>query len=166
MHLLEAPRKDIGLQIQAPSKGALRHCAGAYGVLTRSNGHDARVPLPISICSSAPWKGHKSFYERPIHNRKATKTGHEINALAWPSLSSEWVEQRTAALMAVSGETVCCVASLRRFYPGSLAAFEDLAGRDALAVLPLTTTPDAAQRLMTGRARAALYRIGRCHPPA
>lgn len=51
---------------------------------------------------------------------------------------------------------------LREFYPGALAAFaDDLAGRDALAVLALACTPSAGRALTRGRISTALRRAGR-----
>jgi hypothetical protein len=51
---------------------------------------------------------------------------------------------------------------LREFYPAALAAFgEDLAGRDALAVLPLAPTPAAGRALSRSQIAAALRRGGR-----
>jgi transposase len=51
---------------------------------------------------------------------------------------------------------------LREFHPAALAAFgADLAGRDALAVLPLASTPAAGRSLSRSRIAAALRRAGR-----
>jgi transposase len=51
---------------------------------------------------------------------------------------------------------------LREFYPGALAAFaEDLAGRDALAVLAVAPSPDAGRRLSQAKITATLRRAGR-----
>lgn len=51
---------------------------------------------------------------------------------------------------------------LREFYPAALVAFgEDLAGRDALAVLALAPTPAAGRALTVGRVKTALRRAGR-----
>lgn len=51
--------------------------------------------------------------------------------------------------------------TLRDFYPGALAAFDDLASPDALAVLALAPTPTLGRRLSTAKIRAALARAGR-----
>lgn len=51
---------------------------------------------------------------------------------------------------------------LREFYPGALGAFgEDLAGRDALAVLAIAPTPPAGRALTRARIAATLRRAGR-----
>jgi transposase len=50
---------------------------------------------------------------------------------------------------------------LREFYPAALQAFEDLAGRDALAVLAVAPTPDQGRRLTAARVAAVLRRAGR-----
>src|SRR3712207_5877660 len=51
---------------------------------------------------------------------------------------------------------------LRDFYPAALAAFgEDLAGRDALAILALAPSPEAGRRLSQSKITAALRRAGR-----
>lgn len=52
-------------------------------------------------------------------------------------------------------------AALREFYPQALAAFDELADRDALAVLKRAPTPDAGARLSLSQIRAALQRAGR-----
>lgn len=51
--------------------------------------------------------------------------------------------------------------TLREFYPAALEAFEDLAGRDALAVLAVAPTPELGRRLSRSRIAAALRRGGR-----
>lgn len=51
---------------------------------------------------------------------------------------------------------------LREYYPGALAVFgDDLAGRDALAVLTVAPTPEQGARLTEHQVRAALRRAGR-----
>ena len=51
---------------------------------------------------------------------------------------------------------------LREFYPAALVAFgEDLAGRDALAVLAIAPTPATGRALSRSRIAAALRRAGR-----
>jgi hypothetical protein len=51
--------------------------------------------------------------------------------------------------------------TLREFYPAALEAFEELAHRDALAVLAIAPTPEQGRRLSTAKIRAALKRAGR-----
>jgi transposase len=51
---------------------------------------------------------------------------------------------------------------LREFYPGALVAFgEELAGRDALAILAIAPSPAAGRRLSQAKISAALRRAGR-----
>lgn len=45
---------------------------------------------------------------------------------------------------------------LRESYPGALSAFEDLAGRDALAVLAVAPTPGQGARLSQPRVETIL----------
>ena len=50
---------------------------------------------------------------------------------------------------------------LREFYPAALVAFDDLAGRDALAVLAAAPNPNQGRRLTPARVVALLRRGGR-----
>ena len=52
-------------------------------------------------------------------------------------------------------------AALLQYYPAALAAFDDLGGRDALAVLTIAPTPDQGARLSASRITATLKRAGR-----
>jgi len=51
--------------------------------------------------------------------------------------------------------------ALREYYPAALEAFEDLADRDALAILGRAPTPADAGRLSLWKIRAALKAAGR-----
>jgi transposase len=51
--------------------------------------------------------------------------------------------------------------TLREFYPAALEAFDELAGRDALAVLAIAPTPSAGRALSRSKIAAALRRGGR-----
>jgi transposase len=51
--------------------------------------------------------------------------------------------------------------TLREFYPAALEAFDDLAGRDALAVLAIAPTPTIGKLLSRSKIAAALRRGGR-----
>jgi transposase len=51
--------------------------------------------------------------------------------------------------------------ALREYYPGALEAFEDLADRDALAILGRAPTPVEAARLSLSKIRSALKAAGR-----
>ena len=50
---------------------------------------------------------------------------------------------------------------LREFYPGALQAFDELASRDALALLAIAPSPDAGRRLSISKITATLRRAGR-----
>ena len=50
---------------------------------------------------------------------------------------------------------------LREFYPAALVAFDELAGRDALAVLAAAPDPEAGRRLTPARVTALLRSAGR-----
>jgi transposase len=50
---------------------------------------------------------------------------------------------------------------LREFYPGAVAAFNEVSSRDALAVLALAPTPERGRRLTRGRVEQALAKAGR-----
>ena len=51
---------------------------------------------------------------------------------------------------------------LREFYPAALVAFgEDLASREALAILAIAPSPEAGRRLSHSKIAAALRRAGR-----
>ena len=51
--------------------------------------------------------------------------------------------------------------TLREFYPAALDAFDDLAGRDALAVLAVASTPSLGRQASRSKIAAALRRGGR-----
>ena len=51
--------------------------------------------------------------------------------------------------------------ALREYYPAALEAFEDLADRDALAILDRAPTPTDARRLSLAKIRSALKAAGR-----
>ena len=55
--------------------------------------------------------------------------------------------------------------TLREFYPTALEAFDELAHRDALAILAIAPTPEQGRRLSTAKIRSALERAGRQPPP-
>jgi transposase len=52
-------------------------------------------------------------------------------------------------------------AALRQYFPAALGTFDDLAGRDALAVLGRAPTPEQAARLTPGQVRTLLRTGGR-----
>lgn len=51
--------------------------------------------------------------------------------------------------------------TLREFYPAALEAFDELAHRDALAILAIAPTPEQGRRLSTAKITATLKRAGR-----
>jgi transposase len=51
--------------------------------------------------------------------------------------------------------------ALREYYPAALATFDELAGRDALAVLAKAPTPEQGARLTIAQIRGALRQAGR-----
>jgi transposase len=90
------------------------------------------------------------------HHRPASGDSEQaevVKTLARTHQSMIWIRQR---------QTNQLRSMLREFHPAALAAFgEDLAGRDALAVLPLASTPIAARALSRSKIAAALRRAGR-----
>ncbi|NQU38093.1 MAG: IS110 family transposase [Actinobacteria bacterium] len=93
--------------------------------------------------------------DRAHHRPVAGDSGiaQEVKVLARAHQSLVWSRQRqTNALRSV----------LREFYLGALAAFgEDLAGKDALAVLAIAPTPERGAALSQARIETALRRGGR-----
>src|SRR6187401_1499860 len=75
-----------------------------------------------------------------------------VKGLARAHQSMIWTRQR---------QTNQLRSTLREFYPSALDAFDDLAGRDALAVLAIASTPTAGQQLSRSKIASALRRAGR-----
>jgi transposase len=76
-----------------------------------------------------------------------------VKTLARTHQSMVWTRQR---------QTNQLRSMLREFYPAALVAFgEDLAGRDALAVLAIASTPAAGRALSRPKIATALRRAGR-----
>jgi transposase len=75
-----------------------------------------------------------------------------VKVLARAHQSLIWTRQR---------QTNQLRSTLREFYPAALAAFDDLAGGDALAVLAIAPTPTLGRRLSRSKIAAALRRGGR-----
>lgn len=88
--------------------------------------------------------------DRAHHRRIAgdSDLSEAVKVLARSHQSLIWTRQRQANQLR---------SMLREFYPAALDAFKDLAGRDALAVLALASTP-AAGRALTVEAMVALLR--------
>jgi transposase len=75
-----------------------------------------------------------------------------VKALARAHQNLIWTRQRQSSQLR---------STLRDFYPGALHAFDDLAGRDALAVLELAPTPARGRTLSRSKIASALRRAGR-----
>ncbi len=90
-------------------------------------------------------------HHRPVAGDSAL--AEHVKVLTRTHQSLIWSRQR---------QTNALRSMLREFYPGALAAFGDeLAGRDALAVLALAPSPEAGRRLSRSKITAALRRAGR-----
>lgn len=90
-------------------------------------------------------------HHRPIAGDSALAEHVKVVARAHQSMI--WSRQRQANTLR---------SMLREYYPAALGAFgEDLAGRDALAVLALAPTPEQGRELSTLRVETALRAAGR-----
>lgn len=89
-------------------------------------------------------------HHRPIAGDSALAEHVKVVARAHQSMI--WSRQR---------QTNTLRSMLREYYPGALAAFDDLAGRDALAVLALAPTPADGRRLRVSQVARALRAAGR-----
>jgi transposase len=90
-------------------------------------------------------------HHRPVSGD--SERAEVVKTLARTHQSMIWTRQR---------QTNQLRSMLREFHPAALVAFgEDLAGRDALAVLPLASTPTAARALSRSKIAAALRKAGR-----
>jgi transposase len=90
-------------------------------------------------------------HHRPVAGDSAL--AEHVKVLTRTHQSLIWSRQR---------QTNALRSMLREFYPGALAAFgEELAGRDALAILAIAPSPEAGRRLSPAKIAAALRRAGR-----
>src|SRR4051812_9456721 len=90
-------------------------------------------------------------HHRPVAGDSAL--AEHVKVLARTHQSMIWSRQR---------QTNALRSMLREFYPAALVAFgEDLAGRDALAILTMAPSPEAGRRLSQSKIAAALRRAGR-----
>jgi transposase len=90
-------------------------------------------------------------HHRPVAGDSAL--AEHVKVLARTHQSMIWARQR---------QTNALRSMLREFYPAALAAFgEELAGRDALAILAIAPSPEAGRRLSINKIVAALRRGGR-----
>lgn len=81
-----------------------------------------------------------------------SELGEAIKVLARAHQSLIWTRQRQGNQLR---------STLREFYPAALVAFDELTGRDALAVLAIASTPTAGRHLSLSKIEAALRRGGR-----
>jgi transposase len=90
------------------------------------------------------------------HNHRPVAVDSElleaIKVLARSHQNLIWTRQR---------QTNQLRSTLREFYPGALAAFDDLAHPDAIGVLAKAPTPELGRRLSTAQIHSALARGGR-----
>jgi transposase len=90
-------------------------------------------------------------HHRPVAGDSAL--AEHVKVLTRTHQSMIWSRQR---------QTNALRSMLREFYPAALVAFgDDLAGRDALAILAIAPSPEAGRRLSRSRIAAALRRAGR-----
>ena len=89
-------------------------------------------------------------HHRPVAGDSAIAEHVKVVARAHQSMI--WSRQR---------QTNTLRSMLREYYPAALVAFDDLAGRDALAVLALAPTPAEGRRLRVARVAKALRAAGR-----
>jgi transposase len=106
----------------------------------KSDPGDAHVLVRLDRAHHRPVAGDSALAE---HVKVLTRT-HQ--SLIWSR------QRQTNALRSM----------LREFYPAALAAFgEDLASREAMAILALAPSPEAGRRLSLSKIAAALRRAGR-----
>src|SRR3954465_10235345 len=90
-------------------------------------------------------------HHRPVAGDSAL--AEHVRVLTRTHQSMIWSRQR---------QTNAMRSMLREFYPAALAAFgEELAGRDALAILAIAPSPETGRRLSRSKIAAALRRAGR-----
>jgi len=89
-------------------------------------------------------------HHRPVAGD--SELAEHVKVLARTHQSMIWSRQR---------QTNTLRSMLREFYPGALQAFEELAGRDALAVLAIAPSPETGRRLSLNKIIATLRRAGR-----
>ena len=89
-------------------------------------------------------------HHRPVAGD--SELAEHVKVLARTHQSMIWSRQR---------QTNTLRSMLREFYPGALQAFDELAGRDALAILAIASSPEAGRRLSQSKITATLRRAGR-----
>lgn len=88
-------------------------------------------------------------------------TGRSPGTASWPRRSRCWPVPHQNLIWSRQRQANALRSTLREFYPAALAAFDELAGRDALAVLDLAPTPARGRALSRSKIAAALRRAGR-----
>jgi transposase len=101
----------------------------------------------LVLAELARTDGHR---HRPIAGD--SDVAEAVKVLARAHQSMIWTRQR---------QTNQLRSTLREFYPGALAAFDDLASADALAVLAIAPTPTLGRGLSRSKIASALRRGGR-----
>ncbi len=89
-------------------------------------------------------------HHRPVAGDSAVADHVKVAARAHQTMI--WTRQRNTAMTR---------SMLREYYPAALTAFDDLAGRDALAVLAAAPSPQQGRKLTVGRVETLLRRAGR-----
>jgi transposase len=89
-------------------------------------------------------------HHRPVAGD--SELAEHIKVLTRTHQSMIWSRQR---------QTNTLRSMLREFYPGALDAFDELSGRDALAVLAIAPSPQAGRSLSISKITATLRRAGR-----
>jgi transposase len=114
----------------------------------------AGAPAAAAAASDAKLLADLVRTDRHNHRRIAGDSGQAqaIKVLARAHQNLIWARTR---------HTNALRSALREYYPAALEAFEDLADRDALAILGRAPTPADAGRLSLWKIRAALKAAGR-----
>ena len=94
-------------------------------------------------------------HHRPVAGDSAV--AEQVKVLARTHQSLVWSRQRQANML----RSIMLRSMLREFYPAALTAFDDLASRDALAVLALAPTPEQGRTLTAADVEQALRAAGR-----
>ena len=89
-------------------------------------------------------------HHRPVAGDSTVAEHVKVAARAHQTMI--WTRQRNTAMTR---------SMLREYYPAALTAFDDLAGRDALAVLGSAPSPELGRRLTVARVEALLRKAGR-----
>ena len=89
-------------------------------------------------------------HHRPVAGN--SELAEHVKVLTRTHQSMIWSRQR---------QTNTLRSMLREFYPGALQAFDELAGRDALAILAIAPSPETGRRLSSSKIAATLRRAGR-----